>query len=110
MRGVWAEQRRILDLDRARRDRVAIADIDVHRQARAGEFGDEVDTDAGLFILAPGPGRAPAFWPDHEALVIDPDREDFLTDRLQLRGHPPAPAPQTQLAAPGTTALGVQVE
>src|SRR3546814_2619587 len=45
------EHRRIADVDRRRGDGIAKADVDVHWQPCAREFGEKVDPDASIFIL-----------------------------------------------------------
>lgn len=70
----------------------------MHRQPRAGEFGDEVDTDAGIFILGTGRSRAQGFGPEHDAVIIDRDAKDFLKNRRELLGRVFPHAEQIEVA------------
>lgn len=81
------QARRVVDLDRLWRNGVAVADVDVHRQACAGDLGQEVQPHPAVFILSAGGRGSDGVWPKNDAVVFDRHVEDFVEHLGEVVGR-----------------------
>ena len=72
-----AQKCRIFDVDRLRCNHIAVSNVNMHGQARASEFGHEVQPDASIFVFLACRGGTQRLGPEDYPVLFNLCGKDF---------------------------------